>query len=215
MHYPSPTHVLLLFVLSTGLLGCPGQATSGPEWQAIRDYRKADHSSKKDGKIIRPGDLGPPADSEPLPDGTFTAQISSIQKNFSGDLTAAYCSNAYPSGLPAGMNIMGQLLGQGAGVQEYLVVRWVGKATGTFTCGPTKAEIYGSFKLSATEQPFGWSTDGSCTITVTQLDAVGGRMKGTFSGTLTRINGTGPSTVEVKAGVFDVPRNPDNPSYCN
>ena len=200
MRHPSSTDRFAL-ALCAGLLGCPGQAKPNPEFGVFPDLRKVDHSNRKDSKIIRPGDVGVPVDSEPLPDGTFTAQVSGIQKNFTANLTAAYCSNAYPSGLPAGMNIMGDILGQPTS-SEYLVVRWVGKSAGSFTCGSTKAE------------PFGWSTDGSCSISVTQLDPVGGRIKGTFSGTLTRINGTGPSTVDIKGGVFDVPRLADDPSYC-
>ncbi|GAB2943998.1 hypothetical protein GCM10027048_05980 [Hymenobacter coalescens] len=53
------------------------------------------------------------------------------------------------------------------------------------------------------------NTGASLTITVTQYDAVGGRIKGTFSGTLRKRVGTGPlstTTVTVSNGSFDFPR---------
>jgi hypothetical protein len=84
---------------------------------------------------------------------------------------------------------------------DLLSATWMGTATGRFDGEAT------IFWQSATGVYFcGFQTDGNCVIDVIAYDAtLRQRIAGTFKGTLTRQMGTGPETIALTDGSFELP----------
>ena len=88
-----------------------------------------------------------------------------------------------------------------------------GTATGTFSCapdaGPTHAASILYRPVDAGSSYEANDSIGSCSIVVTEAGQVGGRVRGTFSATTTRLlAGPTPSTMKL-TGSFDVTRGND------
>ncbi|WP_345224675.1 carboxypeptidase-like regulatory domain-containing protein [Hymenobacter koreensis] len=86
-----------------------------------------------------------------------------------------------------------------------------GTGVGTFQSGPGGLTSSLGMGINGPTSAIYYETNTGATLdfVITQYDAVGGRIKGTFSGTLRKRVGSGPltaTTVTVRNGTFDFPR---------
>lgn len=132
-------------------------------------------------------------------DGTFTFSKSGAltgATNFSSFTVASFSTEGDETFI-AGSTVA---ITSGASVANLAVLTVPGKTTGTwsFDDNAAMAMFFSSSPYIAT----------SGTITITEYGAVGGRIKGTFSGTT--VNPIGSSTVEITSGVFNIKREADD-----
>jgi hypothetical protein len=85
---------------------------------------------------------------------------------------------------------------------------FAGKSTGTFELDNTADEAYFILSIKdGTHDAAYYPAENAGTVTVTKYENVGGKIEGTFSGTLTKVDVTGqPATITIKDGKFSVPR---------
>lgn len=86
-----------------------------------------------------------------------------------------------------------------------IFLKFEGQATGVQTCAGGVGVMGFSFQVNG--QHYLNHTD---TMTITEYGAVGGRVRGTFSGTVIRVNGpTAGAMATISGGTFNLKRMPD------
>jgi hypothetical protein len=133
------------------------------------------------------------------------ASIGGTQRNFTDIQLASYYLT--PTGSPPAVIILGT-----KNNVDNVTISFYGKTVGTYTCGGGKASLRYSDLVANERYAAEPAEPGTtCTVTVTQVGAVGQRIKGTFSGVMWPITATGYATLSVDGGSFDVIRGSDVP----
>lgn len=163
--------------------------------------------SQCDDKTTPPVVTTPVDTTAPKPVNKFRAGFEVYNLDINADLTfGAYNKSSGQTEIQAdGVSSKNSIPGAVSGPGDFKIT-FEGSGVGTYTQASGKfVNLEVGTDVGVKRNEYGTDDKSAVVITVTEWGAVGGRIKGTFTGTLK----TGINSIVIDQGVFDVLRKPD------